>query len=412
MEDINEIKQFARENDVPIVQDGGLDFILKYIKDHPSVKRILEIGTAIGYSATQFANVRGDIFIDTIEIDIDRYQQAVRNIHDENLMDRITVYLGNALAFDFGDRKFDLIFIDAAKAQYINYFEHFKNNLSEDGVFISDNLFFHGFVNDLTLTHNYSTVKLIRKLRRYIEFLKYNQEFKTEFFSCGDGMSLSRRRLALTERKVHVFSDSIFSGIQTCIFSRDPYDKEGKYILTDSQMKKISQENGDVRCAFIRRLDDPEILKQKDGCTAPDMWGKFSFSAWRNGQVEKFDATCILGAGFVALNYIDLKMDKAIFVTEEGEIPVTRNFALYEFKLPLARAGQISEADVFSVDKDFHESLAETNSDFYADKISLEGLDGHPLKEGNGALFTWVGGKRIYISGRACLAGEGKRFLE
>ena len=192
MEEISEIKEDAKEHAVPIMMDDSIDFICKYIEEH-NVQSVLELGTAIGYSAMRFANVSDDIFVSTIEIDIERYQQAVRNIHGNNLMDRITVFLGNALSYTFKE-KFDLIFIDAAKSQYINYFEKFKNNLTENGAIISDNLFFHGMVEDLSLTHNYSTIKLIRKLRRYIDFLKTNQEFETIFYSLGDGISVSKRR--------------------------------------------------------------------------------------------------------------------------------------------------------------------------------------------------------------------------
>ena len=99
----------------------------------------------------------------------------------------------NFLAFDFDD-KFDMIFIDGPKAQYINFFEKFKNNLSPNGVFISDNLSFHGMVEDLSLTHNYSTIKLVKKIRKYIEFLKQNTEFETTFYSFGDGVSVSKKR--------------------------------------------------------------------------------------------------------------------------------------------------------------------------------------------------------------------------
>ena len=100
--------------------------------------------------------------------------------------------LADALTTDI-DGEFDVIFIDAAKAQYIKFFEKFKNNLSKDGVIITDNLSFHGMVEDLSLTRNYSTKKLVKKIRKYIEFLKANPEFKTEFFKVGDGVSLSRR---------------------------------------------------------------------------------------------------------------------------------------------------------------------------------------------------------------------------
>lgn len=191
MEEIKDIKNYAKKNDVPIIQDEGIDFILDYIKNH-DVKRVLEIGTAIAYSAIKFAKVRDDIFVTTIEIDIDRYIKAVQNVKDNQLEERITLIHGDALEVELKD-SFDLIFIDAAKAQYIKFFEKYKNNLSDRGVIISDNLSFHGMVENIELTHNYSTKKLVKKIRRYINFLKANTEFMTDFYKLGDGISVSRK---------------------------------------------------------------------------------------------------------------------------------------------------------------------------------------------------------------------------
>ena len=191
MEELNKLKDYATENSVPIMFDEGIEFIVNYIKNN-DVSFILEIGTAIGYSVIKFAQINPEIRIFTIEYDIDRYQQAVKNVNKFNLGDQITVFLGDALKFNFTE-KFDLIFIDGAKSQYINFFEKYKNNLSENGVFISDNLFFHGMVKNPELTQNYSTIKLIRKLKRYIDFLKANTEFQTEFYQLGDGVAVSRR---------------------------------------------------------------------------------------------------------------------------------------------------------------------------------------------------------------------------
>ena len=192
MEDLSSLKDYASQNSVPIMFDEGIEFIVNYIKEN-DVRFILEIGTAIGYSAIKFAQINPEIRIFTIEYDIERYQKAVENITKLNLDDQITVFLGDALKFDFTE-KFDLIFIDGAKSQYINFFEKYKNNLSENGVFISDNLFFHGMVEDISLTQNYSTIKLIRKLKRYIDFLKANTEFETTFYQIGDGVAVSRRK--------------------------------------------------------------------------------------------------------------------------------------------------------------------------------------------------------------------------
>lgn len=191
MEPISSIKRFAKTNAVPILKDDGINFICEYIKEH-NVKRVLEIGTAIGYSAIEFASVSDDVFVSTIEIDLERYTEAVKNINKLDLMDRITIYLGDALTTEISG-EFDLIFIDAAKAQYIKFFEKFKNSLAPGGVIISDNLSFHGMVEDLSLTHNYSTIKLVKKIRKYIDFLKTNTEFTTTFYQIGDGMSVSKK---------------------------------------------------------------------------------------------------------------------------------------------------------------------------------------------------------------------------
>ena len=201
MDNIDDIKLYAAKNSIPIMRDGGIDFICNYIKEN-KIKRILEIGTAIGFSAIEFASRAPDIFVTTIELDIDRHIKALQNIHDSGLEVRIKAINGDALKVELLDPQnqpqlFDMIFIDAAKGQYINFFQKYKENLSPDGVFISDNLSFHGMVDDLTLTHNYSTIKLVKKIRKYIDFLKQNTEFSTTFFANGDGISVSKRKNVL-----------------------------------------------------------------------------------------------------------------------------------------------------------------------------------------------------------------------
>lgn len=192
MEQLPEIKTYARKNAIPIMRDDGLEFICNWIKDH-NVKNVLEIGTAIGYSTIEFAKAAEDVHVTTLEVDIDRHIKAKQNIHDNGLDDKITAINCDALIYDL-QGQFDLIFIDAAKAQYIKFFEKYKANLAPDGVFISDNLAFHGMVEDISLTHNVSTIKLVKKIRKYIDFLKANEEFETTFYECGDGISVSHRK--------------------------------------------------------------------------------------------------------------------------------------------------------------------------------------------------------------------------
>ncbi len=173
------------------MQDEGCDFICDYIKEH-KCKNILEIGTAIGYSSLRFASLADDIRVTTIELDIYRYLKAVENFKNAVLADRITAINEDALLCQL-EGKFDLIFIDAAKAQYIKFFEKYKENLAPDGVIISDNLSFHGMVDDLSLTHNYSTKKLVKKIQKYAEYLRTNPDFETTFYEVGDRIAVSRR---------------------------------------------------------------------------------------------------------------------------------------------------------------------------------------------------------------------------
>lgn len=186
------IEDYAHENNIPIMMSDGIEFLTEFIKKN-NVKRILEIGSAIGYSAIRMALVDSDISVVTIERDIERYNEAVKNINDFGLSERIDIRLSDALECSI-DGEFDLIFIDAAKAQYIKFFEKYKANLSKDGVIVSDNLSFHGMVDNIDSITNRNTRQLVGKIAKYIEFLKNNLEFDTEFISIGDGIGISRRK--------------------------------------------------------------------------------------------------------------------------------------------------------------------------------------------------------------------------
>ena len=186
---VDKIEKKALENKIPIIQKEGLEFLSNYIISN-GVKTILEIGSAVGYSAIKMALLNNNIKITTIERDINRYNEALKNIKSLNLENQITII--NIDAFEYiNTKKYDLIFIDAAKAQYIKFFEKYKNNLEKNGVIVTDNLKFHGLVENPEMTNNKNTKQLVRKIQNYIDFLKNNKEFKTEFYNIGDGISIS-----------------------------------------------------------------------------------------------------------------------------------------------------------------------------------------------------------------------------
>ena len=189
---INEIKSYAKENNVPIMMDDGIDFLTNLIRQR-KVKNILEIGTAIGYSAIMMALVDENIKITSIEKDDKRYFEAIKNVKKFNLEDRITLIYNDALEIKLKD-KYDLIFIDASKGKNKLFFEKFCNNLTEKGVIITDNLSFHGLVQNDSLIKTKNQRGLVNKIKDYISFLENNTEYVTEFVNIGDGISISKKK--------------------------------------------------------------------------------------------------------------------------------------------------------------------------------------------------------------------------
>ncbi len=190
--ELKELEAYALEHNIPIMQEEGLDFLLQYIKEH-QVKHILEIGAAIGYSAIRMALLSPDITVVTVERDPARYQEAIKNIKAFGLEKQITIY--HMDAFDLKlDETFDFIFIDAAKAQYIKFFEKFKQNLATNGTILSDNLNFHGLTKEPDKIESKNLRALVRKINNYTDYLKTNEEFTTTFYNLGDGIAVSRRR--------------------------------------------------------------------------------------------------------------------------------------------------------------------------------------------------------------------------
>ena len=190
---IKDMERYAEANNVPIIERDSIEFIKKYIKLN-DVKKILEIGTAIGYSAIMMASSSDDVEVTTIERDDKKYREAVRNVNRVGMDKRIEIVFNDALDVNLAGHKYDLIFIDAAKGQYIKFFEKFENYLNPGGVIITDNLKFHGLVKNKEQIESRNVLGLVNKIEKYIEYLKENDEYITKFYDIGDGLSVSFRK--------------------------------------------------------------------------------------------------------------------------------------------------------------------------------------------------------------------------
>lgn len=189
---LKKLEDYAKKNNIPIMEKEGIEFLIGYINDN-NIKSILEIGSAIGYSAIKMALVCDDITITTIERDETRYLEAVKNIKKFKLSNRIELIHNDALDVNIKNN-YDLIFIDAAKSKYLDFFEKFKYNLKPGGVIITDNINFHGLTKEVENIKNKNLKSLIKKIINYVNFLKNNKEFTTSFINVGDGISISKKK--------------------------------------------------------------------------------------------------------------------------------------------------------------------------------------------------------------------------
>ena len=194
---IREMEKYADIENIPIMEKKGIEFLCDFIKKN-NIKSILELGTAIGYSAIKMAIVRDDITVTSVERNQDRYMMALKNVKACDLEDRITLICGDALDVDIKE-KYDLIFIDAAKAQNINFFNKYKNNLNKYGVIVTDNISFHGFVESKEEIENKNLRGLVMKIRDYIDFLKNHDEYETKFYKVGDGIAITYKKEDINE---------------------------------------------------------------------------------------------------------------------------------------------------------------------------------------------------------------------
>ena len=190
---VRELKEHALIEKVPIMQDEGIDYLTTFIIKN-QIETVLEIGTAIGYSSIMMCLANPRVKVVTIERDEERYMEALKNIKEFNLEDRITPIYKDALEVTLKE-KFDLIFLDGAKGQNINFFEHFEDNLAKGGYFITDNINFHGYVDKNEEEIKSKNLRgLVRKIKAYKEYLTKNEYYDTKFLNIGDGIAVTHSK--------------------------------------------------------------------------------------------------------------------------------------------------------------------------------------------------------------------------
>ena len=186
------IKQKAIDAHIPIIMDDTLFEIEKRMKELKPTK-ILEIGTAVGYSAICFSEFLGDNGkIDTIERDIDRANEAKENIKQMELEDKINIIIGDAVEIlPTLNEKYDMIFIDAAKGKYPFFLKESLRLLADNGTIFADNILYKGYVMSDYNKHKQRTA--VRNLREYIKEVTESPNLETEILEVGDGLAVTKK---------------------------------------------------------------------------------------------------------------------------------------------------------------------------------------------------------------------------
>jgi len=193
---IIEMEEYAEQENVPIMDSSSIETFLGLLSiQKPST--VLEIGSAIGYSAIRMAQSLPDATITTIERDAERYEKAVDYIQASGLGDQIQIIEADALNMDIerlSEESFDALFIDAAKGQYKRFFEKYSPKVKSGGVIYCDNMFMHGMVLQDNVDLHRRKRSMIRNLKEFTIWIMSHPDFNTSLLPVGDGILIAIKK--------------------------------------------------------------------------------------------------------------------------------------------------------------------------------------------------------------------------
>lgn len=184
------VKERALENHIPIIMDDTLE-VIKGILEKEKPQRILEIGTAVGYSASCFVKYAPEVIVDTIELDEVRANEAIENVKKIGVDKNINIMIGNAVEIlPTLNNKYDIVFIDAAKSKYSIFLSEGLRMIKNGGIILADNVLYKGYVMSDYNKHKQRTA--VRHLREYLKEVTETPNLETEILEVGDGLAITR----------------------------------------------------------------------------------------------------------------------------------------------------------------------------------------------------------------------------
>ncbi len=192
MDYLQSLEKIARQNNIPVILDEGRDFLCGFCKKH-NFKSVLEIGTAVGYSGCFILQNLEESHLTTIEKNEESAAVATQTFLQMGLQERVTQIVGDAKEeIEKIDQKFDFIFLDGPKGQYINYIDRLKQMLNKDGYILADNVLFKGLVRGQEFVEKKKRT-IVVNLRKFLNKIKQDKDFEVEVFEDGDGIAVIKK---------------------------------------------------------------------------------------------------------------------------------------------------------------------------------------------------------------------------
>ena len=187
------IEQFARKNYIPVMLDDTKELLYQTVANCQP-KRILEIGTAIGYSGIVMLSACETATLNTIELLESSANMARENFRDAGVLERVTIFVGDAREIVMQlTGSYDFIFMDGPKGQYEVFLPYLTDLLEVGGTLVCDNVLYKGLVEHVPENKRHKHITVARNLNAFLHDITTNPRYQTELFRIGDGVTISKK---------------------------------------------------------------------------------------------------------------------------------------------------------------------------------------------------------------------------
>lgn len=193
MSALEELKIYARERYIPVMSDEARQLLYDTVATKLP-KRILEIGTAIGYSGIVMLSANPQAVLNTVEMDERSAELAKQNFAANGFADRVNVFVGDAREIvPLLTGEYDFVFLDGPKGQYDKFFPYLTDLLSVGGTLVCDNVLYKGLVEHIPDDKRHKHITVARNMRAFLDDVTANPRYSTRLYRIGDGVTVSTK---------------------------------------------------------------------------------------------------------------------------------------------------------------------------------------------------------------------------